>query len=131
MTRDKFPNVESKKEELTLAELEKLLKVKFDSGLSSNFTLDDIKSGFWVRFLVDPNFNVVVGKRTHDLMAMTIGVDRYECLIPDGLFKLYKDIKTLRFVYDFPNRAGMDNINQAAEKKIKEFLQTQGFVINK
>jgi hypothetical protein len=113
MPSDKFPN-QDPKPELSLEELEKIIKLREDlmpPGLEQ-FT----ESGKWVKFVITSDYDLILSDQPHEVLVKMFGLDRNECLIPDGAFKLFKDTKKMTFGYGFA--ANDKKTQKVAESKI-------------
>jgi hypothetical protein len=96
MPSDKFPTPDSSPE-LSNEDLDKLIKLRedlFPPGLEQF-----IQSGHWVRFVITPDYDLILSDQQHEVMVKMFGIDRDDCVIPDGVFRLFPDTKKITFAY--------------------------------
>lgn len=125
MKKESIPTL---KRDLTQEQLHKLIAVEVNHGESQTELLDFAKNGHWVKFIVDKNFNLILGLEFHEIIAMRSGVDRIEALVPDESFRVNPVTDMIDFSYTFGGSLGQGNVREAAESKIKEFLADNNLI---
>jgi hypothetical protein len=133
MPSDEFPQPKPKYE-MTQKDLEGLLEVQPDPSVTTkdiiNFWENDPHG--YVRYIVTPEgWNIILSPYQHNELVKIVGVERGDCLVPDGDLKYDKNEKTLEFIYNWSFDEKLPHIRNAAEQKIKEFLNKKGLNIEK
>lgn len=129
MSGDKFlGNSPRTTQELTSAQLERLMVVKIDPSFLEGTILSFIREGNSCRFIVSGHYDLYLSLDSHQLMFQNqkIGVDRASSLITNGWFSIKKDSKAIKFDYNFLDKEKDENARRAAESKIKGFLKSKG-----
>ncbi len=112
-------------------DLEGLLEIKVDPSLSLKDILDFIKIGNyeWARFIITENFNLILSLHKHNEFVRILGVEREDCLLPDGDFRIEKNSQKMEFAYSWHEPEKIKNIRKAAENKLKNFLKSKGIEV--
>lgn len=144
MPTDIFPTGEQKETPLTQAELESILKVVMDTSMIQNqHGFRNIAEGVNLRFIVtkDWNIHLVVGGVHNDIFNKLYSdgnknFDRDKSLWPDGICNFNNtnpanpgEGELIRFRSSGVVSNKVPHLREAVEKKIKDFLNQNGFKI--
>jgi hypothetical protein len=125
MPSDKFPT-QDPKPVLTNADFEKLVKVKTEISMAA--LMDWLKEGRFVRFIMTPEFDLILSHAHHEELVARMHIDRHSLIIPDGDLLFDGDSHSINFVYSWHsfNSSKVPGIHEFTENKIKELLKKQG-----
>mgnify|MGYP001570422000 CR=1 FL=1 len=118
---------------MTQQDLEGMLEVKVDPSTSTNEIINywETDPYGYVRYIVTPSWNIILSPHQHNELVKIIGVEREDCLVPDGDLKYDKKEKTLEFIYNWFLDEKLPHIRNASEQKIKEFFNRKGLIVEK
>lgn len=113
---------------MSVQDMEALLEVKVFQDTTTKNIVEALKRGEWIRFIVNKNWNIIVGFNNHDELIYRSG--SYDPLIPDGYvqFRIYNE-KEPEFGYHYFRE--YENIRIAAEEKLKKWIALQGITSEK
>lgn len=128
MPSDKFIAAEPT---ISEAQLERYLEVKIDPKFSLKEVISFLREGNTGRHIVGPDFEVFIGLDSHQLIFEHTGLDRKHSFITNGSFKIDPTSNRIRFEYNYLSMSDKEKIKvrDAAERKIKSFLVSQGIQI--
>ena len=127
MPSDRPPGHES--QELTPAEWDSFLQVKMTAP-RYDFLRCAQSEDLW-RFIVGNNHDLFLDSNIHIMLAQKAGIDRTNCLIPDGRFRINPVSKKINFSYAYEDTiVRKKGVCEAAERKIIEFLKSNGIDVH-
>lgn len=130
MPSDELPKPNSKYE-MTQADMEKILAVEPDPSTSAQELIEAITANnyAYLRYIVTPEWNIVLSPHQHNELVKIVGVERDDCLVSDADLRYDQNDKYLEFVYNWWIAEKVPYIRDASEQKIKEYFNKKGLQI--
>lgn len=106
----------------SVTQFEKFLQVRFSDGQDSTGLLDAISNGLSMQFIVDENYNIILGGGFHNGMSVLNGIDKSRSLIQDGQVRIKNNLTE----FTYRTHGVAISLLEATENKIKFFLREKG-----